>query len=537
MTNENDDIRFIAAEARNETVGTVKRGSTTVREALAQLGRPVYVVDGNGDGGENNNGDLQSEATHAGRAFVPALLPELLGDPDFCKTYGTRYAYMTGAMANAIASTDLVIALGKAGMLSSFGAAGLVPSRLETAIQCIQDALPEGPYAFNLIHSPSEEAMERKAVELFLNYKVRHVEASAFLTLTPSVVHYRVAGLSLSPDGKVNIQNRVIVKLSRKEVAQKFMSPAPEKILSQLLAEGKITEQQAKLAQLVPVVDDVTVEADSGGHTDNRPLVVLLPAMMALRDELQAKYHFETPIRVGAAGGISTPAAVLGAFMMGAAYVVTGSVNQACVEAGASPHTKRLLAQASMTDVTMAPSADMFEMGVKVQVLKNGTFFPMRAQKLYELYSHYDSIEAIPAEEREKLESQVFKRDLESVWQDTVKFFMERDPDQIARAQANPKRKMALVFRWYLGLSSRWSNSGEPGREMDYQIWCGPSIGAFNDWTRGTYLAEPENRRVVDVAKHLLYGAAYLGRVQQLRLQGMQVTADLEGYKPERPLV
>ena len=96
---------------------------------------------------------------------------------------------------------------------------------------------------------------------------------------------------------------------------------------------------------------------------------------------------------------------------------------------------------------------------------------------------------------------------------------------------------MALIFRWYLGLSSRWSNSGELGREMDYQIWCGPSIGAFNDWTRGTYLAEPGNRRVVDVGLHLLCGAAYLGRVQQLKLQGVQFVAGLDQYRPEKPLI
>ena len=465
-----------------------------------------------------------------------AISPEQFGDPGFRKTYGLRYAYMSGAMANAIASVELVIALGKAGMLGSFGSAGLPPARLEAAIQRLQADLPEGPYAFNLIHSPSEEAMERNAVALFLKYNVRIVEASAFLSLTPNVVHYRAAGLSQGPDGKVVILNRVIIKLSRKEVALKFMAPAPEKILTQLVAEGKITELQARLAQQVPVADDVTVEADSGGHTDNRPLVVLLPAMIALRDELQAVHHFETPVRVGAAGGISTPAAVLGAFAMGAAYVVTGTVNQACVEAGASAHTRKLLSQASMTDVTMAPSADMFEMGVRVQVLKNGTFFPMRAGKLYELYSKYDSVEQIPAEEREKLEKQVFQRDLESIWQDTVKFFQERDPEQITRAIANPKRKMALIFRWYLGLSSRWSNSGEIGREMDYQIWCGPAIGSFNDWTRGTYLADPDNRHVVDVALHLMTGAAHLWRAQQLRMQGIKVTPEEERYLPQKPI-
>jgi PfaD family protein len=362
------------------------------------------------------------------------------------------------------------------------------------------------------------------------------VEASAYLDLTASVLYYRTAGLSRAADGSVQIGNRIIAKLSRREVAARFMQPAPENLLTQLLNEGHITSQQAELARQVPVADDVTVEADSGGHTDNRPLVCLLPTMLALRDELQAKYNFPTPVRVGAAGGISTPASALGAFMMGAAYIVTGSVNQACIEAGASEHTRSLLAQAGMADVAMAPSADMFEMGVKVQVLKHGTLFPMRALKLYELYNRYDSIDSIPADEREKLERQVFKRDLESIWQETVKFFSERDPAQIERANNNPKRKMALIFRWYLGLSSRWSNTCEQGREMDYQIWCGPAIGSFNDWTRGTYLAEPKNRRVVDVALQILTGAAYQYRVQALKLQGVRVPSNVEQYYPTAPL-
>jgi hypothetical protein len=91
---------------------------------------------------------------------------------------------------------------------------------------------------------------------------------------------------------------------------------------------------------------------------------------------------------------------------------------------------------------------------------------------------------------------------------------------------------MALIFRWYLGLSSRWSNIGEPAREMDYQIWCGPSIGSFNDWTRSTYLSEPENRRVVDVTLHLFTGAAYQYRNQLLKLNGFQVPAKFEQYYP-----
>jgi hypothetical protein len=243
------------------------------------------------------------------------------------------------------------------------------------------------------------------------------------------------------------------------------MSPAPTKILQQLLEQGLISEQQAKLAETVPMADDITVEGDSGGHTDNRPIVALLPTILQLRHEIQEKYRYETPIRVGAAGGIGTPHSVLAAFMMGAAYVVTGSVNQACVEAGTSAQVKQLLAQASITDMAMAPAADMFEMGVRLQVLKRGSFFPIRAQKLFAYYQKYEAIEEIPSNERQQLEQQIFRKDLDTVWQETVAYFQQRDPDQIARSIDHPKRKMALIFRSYLGQASRWAITGDESRK------------------------------------------------------------------------
>jgi PfaD family protein len=446
----------------------------------------------------------------------------------FRKTYGLDYAYMTGSMANAIASEAMVRALGQAGMLGAFGAGGLTPDRLEAAIQNVQAALPGGPYAFNLIHSPNEPAMERAAVDLYLKYGVPVIEASAYLRLTPHVVRYRAAGLSPGTDGGVRIGHRIIAKLSRREVARRFMAPAPDAMLRDLVASGAITPEQAHLAAQVPMADDVTVEGDSGGHTDRRPLVCLLPSLIALRDEMQAEYQFATPVRVGAAGGLGTPEAVLGAFMMGAAYVVTGSINHASVEAGTSPAVKALLAKAEATDVMMAPAADMFEMGVQLQVLKRGTLFPMRARKLYELYETYNRIEDIPSDEREKLESRVFQRSFDAVWQDCVDFFEARDPRQIERAQGNPKRRMALIFRWYLGLATHWAIGGVKDRRMDYQIWCGPAMGAFNDWARGSYLEDPAQRHVVAMARALMTGAAGLYRRQHLRMQGVTLSSAMQ---------
>ena len=150
-----------------------------------------------------------------------------------------------------------------------------------------------------------------------MKYGVTTVEASAFLGLTPNIVRYRVAGLSLNTQNQIEIKNRVIAKISRTEVASKFMAPAPATILQKLVTEGSITEEQARLATNIPMADDITVEADSGGHTDNRPLVLLLPAILALRDQFQSKHGYAQPIRVGAAGGIGTPLSALAAFMMG----------------------------------------------------------------------------------------------------------------------------------------------------------------------------------------------------------------------------
>jgi PfaD family protein len=466
-------------------------------------------------------------------AFAPSLLPQQLGSPAFLSDHNLTYPYMTGAMANGIGSCEIVEAMGRAGMLGSFGAAGLSVERVTQAIDRLQANLGDRPFAVNLIHSPNEPAHEMAVAELLLRKRVRRVEASAYLDLTPAIVRYRVSGLSRNADGSVNVANRVIAKVSRGEVATRFLSPAPDRLLKELLAAGQITTEQAELSKLVPMCDDLTAEADSGGHTDNRPAITLLPSLLAVRDRLQQQYRFSAPVRVGLAGGIATPASVAAAFALGASYVVTGSINQACRESGSSDPVRAMLAQADQADVTMAPAADMFEMGVKVQVLKRGTMFAMRGQKLYELYRAYSGWEAIPAAERVQIEKTLFRRSFDAVWADTKEFFTRRDPTQLARADTDPRHRMALVFRWYLGLSSRWANAGEPDRQLDYQVWCGPAMGAFNEWAKGSVLERPESRTVTAVAVNLLYGACVHLRRAALRQQGVDLPDD---WFPLRPM-
>lgn len=501
-----------------------------ILEALRDLSRPLHL--------HHQGGKLELAPDHSpfipGRSIlVPPCRAEDLGDITFRKDHGLRYAYVTGSMANGIASADIVESMGQAGMLGFFGSAGLPLPRIEAVIDRIQKALgPNGVYGVNLINSPHEPGHENATVDLFLRKGVRLIEASAFLDLSLPVVRYRLQGIHKDASGKIVTPNKVVVKVSRVEVGSKFFAPPPERYLQDLVRQNHLTPEQAHLAAQVPVAQDLTAEADSGGHTDNRPLVTLLPTMLALRDRAQAQFGFEQKLRVGAAGGIATPASVAGALAMGAAYVVTGSINQACRESGSSDQVRELLAQAEQADTAMAPAADMFEMGVKVQVLKRGTMFAMRASKLYDIYRSAPSLEEIPAAERTALEKNLFKAPLQEIWAQTESYFQQRDPSQVQRALQEPKHKMALVFRWYLGQSSRWANAGEAGRKVDYQIWCGPAMGAFNEWTRGSFLEKPAGRHVVPVAQNLMIGAALLLRLQALRSQGVAVKPAWEQVRP-----
>jgi trans-AT polyketide synthase/acyltransferase/oxidoreductase domain-containing protein len=511
------------------TSSSLVQGGPGLAEALHDLRRTLHLV--REPDGSVRACEPDAFASPGNTFLLPACPEENLGDPSFRADHGLRFAYLAGAMANGIGSADIVERMGQAGMLGFFGAAGLSLARVEAAIDRIQRARPF-PHGFNLIHTPNEPAHEAAVVDLYLRRGVRLVEASAYLDLTLPLVRYRTAGIHAGPDGRIVTPNRIIAKASRVEVATRFFSPPPARLLAELVRRGDLTPQQADLAARIPVAQDLTAEADSGGHTDNRPAIALIPTMLALRDRLHAQYCYPFPLRVGAAGGIATPASAAAAFVMGSAYVLTGSVNQACVESGSSDEVRRMLAEAEQADVIMAPAADMFEMGVKVQVLKRGTMFAMRAHKLYEVYRTYPALEAIPPAERAPLEKNLFRMPLEEVWRQTEAFWRERDPSQLGRAAADPKHKMALVFRWYLGLSSRWANAGEPGRRIDYQVWCGPAMGAFNEWARGSFLEHPANRRVVVVARNLLHGAAVLLRVNLLRLQGLHLPPEAADVRP-----
>jgi trans-AT polyketide synthase/acyltransferase/oxidoreductase domain-containing protein len=439
---------------------------------------------------------------------VSKVSPALLGSMEFKKEYHLKYAYLAGGMSRGIASREMVVSLGKAGMMGFFGTEGLKLNEIETAIHSIQKELTRGePYGLNLFHNFNAPELDEDMVDLFLATGVRVIETNAFLSITPALVKYRTKGLTRNQRGEVIAWNKIIAKVSRPEVAKYFLSPAPEWIVHKLQSENKITVEEAELLKQIPMADDICVKADSGGYTEGGAIFALLPAMIKLRDEMMEMYGYHQKVRVGAAGGIGTPEAAAAAFILGAGFIQTGSINQCTVEAGTSDTVKDLLQQVNVQDTEYAPAGDLFDLGSKVQVLKKGSFFPARANQLYELYRQYNTFHEINEKTRNLIQEKYFKRGFEQVYEEVK---AEYPPHEIEKAAQNPKAKMALVFRWYFKRGMQSALSGDEDNKVNFQIYCGPALGALNQWVKGTVLEDWRNRRVAEIGIKLMEEAAQL---------------------------
>lgn len=470
--------------------------------------------------------------SYALHGALPGIFPDALGDERFRAVHDTRFAYVTGSMANGIATSRLVASAARAGCLAFFGAAGLLPAQVEAAVVDLGEALgPRAPWGCNLIHSPSEPHLEDAVVDVCLRHGVTKVEASAFMKITPAIVRYACSGLTRDRQGGISRANHIIAKVSRPEIARHFVEPAPSDVLDHLARQGLLSSDESALAARVPLAEDVTVEADSGGHTDRRPLGALFPVIVDTCRRLAERRGWPPP-RVGAAGGIGSPVSVASAFALGAAYVVTGSINQSCVESGLSSDGCAMLAQAGVADVIMAPAADMFELGIDVQVLRRGTMFGPRGRRLYDLYRTIGSLDELSETDRSWLEGSILGTTIEEAWTETKAYWTARDPGQFQRAESDRHQQVALLFRSYLGLASRWAIEGRTDRRADYQIWCSSAMGAFNAWVAGSFLEAPERRTVDQVARNLLEGAAVVTRAHQLRSAGVGVPDEAFDFRP-----
>jgi trans-AT polyketide synthase/acyltransferase/oxidoreductase domain-containing protein len=414
-------------------------------------------------------------------------------------------------MYQGIASPSLVARMARARLLAYLGSGGLALSRVEAdLVSLVGELPPDAPFGANLLHHPDDPSFEQATVELYLRHGLRRVEASAFLEITPALVRFRLSGVRRSENGTLNCSHHILAKVSRPEIARQFLSTAPPEIVAHLRDTGQISAEQAELAAYVSIADDLCVEADSGGHTDQGVAYALLPTILMLREQIAQTYPAAAEVRVGAAGGLGTPHALAAAFVLGADFVMTGSINQCTVEAGTSNRVKEMLQQAGSQDTAIVPAGDMLEIGAKMQVFRRGLLFPARATRLYELYRDYAGWSEIPPEIRHQIETRYFRRSFAEVVDELRTYYSAIAPERWSAAERNPRQLLAMVCRWYFHHTTQWALKGAPDREVDYQIHCGPALGAFNAWVQGTRLSDWRERHVDEIAERLMSATAEL---------------------------
>ncbi|WP_437802563.1 PfaD family polyunsaturated fatty acid/polyketide biosynthesis protein [Sorangium sp. So ce693] len=432
----------------------------------------------------------------------------MLGSAEFRKDYGVDLAYVAGAMYKGIASSDLVIRMGRANLLSFLGTGGMPLAQIERELDRIQGELgPTRAFGANLLANLDDPRLEMATVELLLKANVVNVEAAAFTQISDGVVWYRFKGARWGADGEPAVRRRLIAKVSRAEIAESFLRPAPPAVVERLRAAGRLSAEEAEVALRAPVASDICVEADSGGHTDRGVLIVLLPCILRLRDRVCRAQGYAKSVRVGAAGGIGAPESAAAAFLMGADFVLTGSINQCTVEAGTSDAVKDLLQRVALGDTAYAPAGDMFELGARVQVVGRGLLFAPRANELYELYRRHSSLDEIDPQVRRRIEERYLCRSFAEVWDETRSYFERSNPARLREMERSPKAKMAAIFRWYFVHSTRLALRGSAEQKTDYQVQCGPAMAAFNEWVRSTPYESWRSRHVDSIAVLLMRGA------------------------------
>jgi trans-AT polyketide synthase, acyltransferase and oxidoreductase domains len=473
-------------DAQPYTMETLKRG------LIAQIASPVRWTEtvrrlmgyGEFEFVELGPGQVLTKLVTRIRAAADPIAPTAsaptasgtveLGAAGFRDRYGLRFAYVIGSMHGGVSGRDLVRSAEKAGLLGFLGIDGLPIDEAGRQIAALAEELgPGSAYGVSLRFDHRSPRREADVVDLLLRHRVPLVEASGYPLITEELVRYRLHG------------GRIMAKVSRSDIAAEFLQPPPRALVDRLLAAGAVTRDQADAAAGRPMADELCAEAN-GARQTGADLLTLLPAVVRLRDEAARPEH---AVHVGGGGGLGTPEAVAAAFLLGADFVLTGSVNQCSVEAATSDDVKDLLAGVGEYDVAAGPAAgDLFELGGRASYLSRGVFFPARAAKLYDLWRGHHTL----AELDDATRMQVLDRFLGGA----------------AGADAQGKTELAELFQGYFARGHRLALAGEPRFRTDYLVQCGPAMGAFNQAVAGTSLTSWRARTVDAIAETLMGGAA-----------------------------
>lgn len=375
----------------------------------------------------------------------------------FAEVTGARRRWVVGGKAYGISSPELVNAAADDGCLAFYGAAGVPLPQVADDLARLDR---RGPVGVNV--AQADATRDAAVLELARAHGLERVEVSGFLRPTPAVVGFRFGGPSF-----------VLAKVSRLGAARAWLSPPSARVLRAAVDRGLLSSTRAAAAADQPCAHGLILEGDSGGHTDRRSWLTLLPAVRALPGG-------DTAL-LGVAGGIGTPEAVRAAIAAGADFVLGGSVHQSCEESGVRDAVRHTLQRAAVEDFTYAPSAVWFGTPARVQVVANR--FAHRAQRLEKLW--HDRGDDVLDGDDLAFVSELFGP-LDEAWRQAAAWLAQHDPGLLATADTRRARLALLCRRWLAACARRVVH--DDGGE-DLQIWSGPAVAALNARVAGTPLA------------------------------------------------
>lgn len=153
----------------------------------------------------------------------PLFTATHLGSAAFRKLYKVKYAYAAGSMFYGIASKELVVRMGRAGLLSFYGSKGKSLAEIEEAIRYFQTLPAPFPYGIHVWHQPDDAAAEMALVALLQKHQVSVVEAGGYTALSEAIVYYRVSGLVKDRNGRTTIRHHILAKAARPDIAALFL--------------------------------------------------------------------------------------------------------------------------------------------------------------------------------------------------------------------------------------------------------------------------------------------------------------------------
>ncbi len=424
--------------------------------------------------------------------FIPVAAPPTapamvsapaLGSRDFSRRFGCQYSYVLGSIGRAISSADLVVKAANAGFLTYFGAAHTSIENIQHAINDIQSNIGANKsYGVNLHANLLNPDAEDALVDLLLENKIKHAEATGFFDITPALVRYRLQGIEQGST------NSILAKAESITQAIKFLQPAPDAILTQLLNDGSITTAQAQLARSLPMADAIAFQGD----------IALLAELLSLRNQYGVPAQ---QVFIGSAKEIGSPQSIASAFINGAEFVLADTIQQCTVESGLHNQAKTLLQNASIADIKTAPCTELFEFGRTISVLNKGSLFANKAKRLYELWKDHKTLENLSTEQHVAL-AEYFPEGIEYAIERSSSTRQLLNSTQTNVASSDSARVWTQLVKYYLQAATN-QNDTRP----DWCITCGPDIGTLNNWLNKEKLVPWQERHIDQLALQLLSAA------------------------------